>query len=95
MVRRAESLQKTADAKSPRAWMNARLMASLGVAEGDLVRVRQGDGQSGGSVELRAGRDDNLPDRCVRVAAAHASTAALGPMFGALAVEKVPVQKAA
>jgi hypothetical protein len=31
----------------------------------------------------------------VRVAAAHASSAALGPMFGVLSVEKLAVGKAA
>ncbi len=91
LVRRAPSLQKTRDARAPRAWMNARLLGKLGVAEGQPVRVRQGEG----SARLAAALDDRLPDGCVRVAAAHATTAELGPMFGALEVEKVTAEKAA
>ncbi len=91
LVRRAPSLQKTRDARPPRAWMNARLLGKLGVAEGQPVRVRQGEG----SARLAAALDDRLPDGCVRVAAAHAATAELGPMFGALEVEKAAAEKAA
>jgi hypothetical protein len=36
-----------------------------------------------------------LPDNCARIAAAHASTAALGPMFGTLKVDKVSAERAA
>ncbi len=91
LVRRAPSLQKTRDARAPRAWINSRLLGKLGVAEGQPVRVRQGEG----SARLAAALDDRLPDGCVRVAAAHAATAELGPMFGALEVEKVTAEKAA
>ncbi len=91
LVRRADSLQKAADARAPRARMNARLMAELGLAEGDTVSVRQGEGEA----QLPVSLDERVPDRCVRVAAAHASTSALGPMFGTLVVEKISVQKAA
>jgi NADH-quinone oxidoreductase subunit G len=91
LVRRAPSLQKTRDARAPRAWMNARLMQSLSLAEGQPVRVTQG----GGEARLQAALDEKLPDGCVRIAAAHASTAALGPMFGALQIEKVKAEKAA
>jgi NADH-quinone oxidoreductase subunit G len=91
LVRRAPSLQKTRDARAPRAWMNSRLLQKLGVADGQAVRVRQGEG----SAQLAAGLDDRLPDDCVRVAAAHGSTAALGPMFGTLQIEKISAEKAA
>jgi NADH-quinone oxidoreductase subunit G len=91
LVRRAPSLQKTRAARAPRAWMNARLMAKLGVAEGQPVRVRQGEGEA----RLRAALDDKLPEDCVRIAAAHASTAGLGPMFGAVAIEGISAEKAA
>jgi NADH-quinone oxidoreductase subunit G len=91
LVRRAPSLQKTRDARPPRAWMNSRLMAQLGVAAGQPVRVRQGEG----SAKLAAALDNRLPDDCVRIAAAHAATAALGPMFGAVAIEKISAEKAA
>jgi len=91
LVRRAPSLQKTRDARPPRAWMNSRLMAQLGVAAGQPVRVRQGEG----SAKLAAALDDRLPDDCVRIAAAHAATAALGPMFGAVELERISAEKAA
>jgi NADH-quinone oxidoreductase subunit G len=91
LVRRSAPLQKTKDAEQPRAWMNARLMEKLGVSTGQRVLVKQGTGQA----RLACALDDKLPDDCVRVAAAHASTAALGPMFGTVSVEKVSVQQAA
>ncbi len=91
LVRRSPPLQKTADSRPPRARMNRRLMAELGVAEGDRVRLRQGDGEA----ELAVTAEDGLPDHCIRVAAAHPSTAALGPMAGDLAVEKISVKAAA
>ena len=91
LVRRASSLQKTRDARAPRAWMNARLMQRLGLADGQPVRVRQGEG----SAKLAAALDDRLPDDCVRIAAAHGSTAPLGPMFGSVQVEKLSAEKAA
>jgi NADH-quinone oxidoreductase subunit G len=37
---------------------------------------------------LEAARDDSLPAACVRVPAAHAATAGLGPMFGTVTVER-------
>jgi NADH-quinone oxidoreductase subunit G len=91
LVRRSPPLQKTVDAKPPRARMNAKLMAELGVAQGDRVRIRLGEGE----VELPVAADERLADRCVRIAAAHASTAALGPMFGEVSVEKISVMAAA
>jgi NADH-quinone oxidoreductase subunit G len=83
IVRRAPSLQETADARPPRAAMSASMLARLGLAPGDRVRVRQ----NGGEVVLAAARDDGLPDGVVRVAAGHPSTARLGPMFGAVTLE--------
>jgi NADH-quinone oxidoreductase subunit G len=91
LVRRAPALQKTRDAQPPRAWMNSRLMAKLGVAAGQPVLVKQGQGEA----RLAAAQDDSLPDECVRVAAAHRSTAELGPMFGTVTLEKLAVGKAA
>jgi len=91
LVRRAASLQRTADARTPRAWMNAKLMQRLDLSAGAPVRVRQG----GGDAALTAALDDRLPDDCVRVAAAHPATAGLGAMFGLLSLEKSAVEKAA
>jgi len=91
LVRRAHSLQKTRDAQPPRAWMNAALMQRLGVTAGQPVRIKQGAGEA----QLAAALDERLPEGCVRVAAAHPSTAALGALFGELELEKVTVVKAA
>jgi NADH-quinone oxidoreductase subunit G len=91
LVRRSLPLQKTRDARSPRAWMNGRMLQSLGVQPGGLVLVRQGQGEAG----LTAAQDDKLPDGCVRIAAAHPSTAALGPMFGTVTLERITSERAA
>ncbi len=84
MARRAPALQRTRDAAAPAARMAAATLAQLGLQAGDLVRVRQGQG----GAELAAALDEGVPAGCVRVAAAHASTAALGEMFGAISVER-------
>ncbi len=84
LARRADALQKTRDAAAPRARLCAQTLAQLGLADGDAVRVRQGDGVA----QLVAKLDEAVPAGCVRVAAAHASTAALGDMFGTINVER-------
>jgi NADH-quinone oxidoreductase subunit G len=91
LVRRARALQSTRDAQPPKAWMNAALMQRLGLAAGQPVLVRQGAGEA----RLVAALDERLPEGCVRIAAAHASTASLGAMFGELSLEKLAVVKAA
>ncbi len=84
IVRRAASLQETADAKPPRAILSTALAQQLGVTDGASVRVKQGSG----AVVLACEIDASLPENVVRVAAGHKSTAALGAMFGAVVVEK-------
>ena len=87
LVRRAPSLQKTADAKNSRiAYLAPDVFAAAKLSEGDEVRISMGSG----AARLIAKRDERLPAGCVRVAAAIAETVELGPMFGELAVEKVP-----
>jgi len=88
LVRRSPPLQKTKDARPPRAWMNSRVLAKLGVAAGQPVLVNA-------SVKLMAALDDKLPDDCVRIAAAHPTTAAVGPMFGPLELAKTSAERAA
>jgi NADH-quinone oxidoreductase subunit G len=88
LVRRAPSLQKTKDARAPRAWMNSRLLAKLGVAAGQPVLVNS-------SLKLMAALDDRLPDECVRIAAAHPTTVAAGAMFGSLTLSKISAERAA
>jgi len=85
LARRAPGLQATQDAAAPTARMNAAAMDKLAVANGALVKVGAGDTV----VQLPAMLDAAVPDNCVRIAAAHPDTIALGPMFGPLTVEKV------
>jgi NADH-quinone oxidoreductase subunit G len=84
LARRSPALQKTSDAAAPAARMNAATLAQSGVADGAQVRVKQGPGDA----VLLAKLDETVPTGCVRVAAAHASTAALGDMFGSITVER-------
>jgi len=84
LVRRSPALQKSHDGALPTARMNAAVLAKHGLAVGDQVRVRQGNGEA----LLSAALDAGLPDGCVRVAAAHPLTAALGAMSGELSVER-------
>jgi NADH-quinone oxidoreductase subunit G len=84
IVRRAASLQRTRDALPPRAWVGPMLAQKLGIKAGERVRVRQGDGEA----IVEVGIDERLPAGCVRLAAAHRHTAALGPMFGPVSVER-------
>ncbi len=88
LVRRAPSLQRTRDARPPRAWMNAKLLAKLGIAAGQPVLVNA-------RVKLMAALDERLPDDCARIAAAHPTTATLGPMFGTLELARAAAEKAA
>jgi len=84
MARRAPALQQTADAVAPTARMNEQTLAQLGLADKAQVRVRQGNGEA----ILTARLDNGVPAGCVRVAAAHSSTVALGDMFGSISVER-------
>ncbi|MGY4829542.1 NADH-quinone oxidoreductase subunit NuoG [Sphaerotilaceae bacterium SBD11-9] len=84
LVRRATSLQLTADARPPVASLPSALWSQLGLTEGVSVRVSQG----GASAVLPARRDDTLAPTAVRVPAGHPCTASLGAMFGAITVER-------
>jgi len=84
LARRAQALQKTRDAAAPTARMNTATLAQLGGTVGAQVRVKQGSGEA----LLMVVADETVPAGCVRVAAAHSSTAALGDMFGAITVER-------
>jgi NADH-quinone oxidoreductase subunit G len=84
LVRRATSLQLTTDARAPQASLPTALWAQLGLNDGDKVRISQGSA----SAILPARVDATLAPTAVRVPAGHPDTAALGPMFGALTVER-------
>ena len=75
LVRRAEPLQKTRDARAPRAIVHSDTAAKLGLSAGSAVRARQ----DGGEAVLELAIDDSLPADCVRIAAAHPSTAGAWP----------------
>ncbi len=84
LVRRGVALQQTRDAAFPTARMCASTLAQIGIADGEPVRVKQGLGEA----LLTASADEQVPKDCVRIAAAHASTVALGDMFGRISVER-------
>jgi len=85
LVRRAASLQLTADARPPVVGLPSALWQQLRMAPGGLVLVTQG----ASTVVLPAREESSLAEGAVRIAAGHPSTAALGAMFGAVSVEKV------
>jgi len=85
IVRRAESLQKTTDAKLPKASISPVLAQKIGITNGLQIKVKQGQGVATLSVAI----DAKLPDNVVRIPAAHSSTIALGGMFGPITLEKV------
>jgi NADH-quinone oxidoreductase subunit G len=88
LVRRARSLQRTADAAAPVASMPGALLVRLGLRQGDRVHVAANDGEA--VLEVR--RDDRIPPDCVRIPAAHPLTSTLGPMFGEVELARVPVE---
>ena len=75
----------TADAAPPTVGVPSALWRQLGLAAGDKVVVRQG---AGASAMLPAREDSSLAPNALRIAAGHRSTATLGPMFGAVTVER-------
>jgi NADH-quinone oxidoreductase subunit G len=85
LARRAPSLQHTRDAAEPAARMSSTTLGRLGVTGGETVRVRQGQGEA----VLQAVVDEAVADGCVRIAAAHESTSALGDLTGPISVERV------
>ena len=89
-VRRAASLQRSAQAKAARtARMNAATAASLNLAAGGHARISQGAGEA----ILPVAIDATLPDQCVRIACSTPEAAALGE--GAITLSPVSVGAAA
>ena len=83
LVRRSAALQQTRDAIAPTARMCLATLVQTAITEGACVRVIQGQGES----MLTVKSDETVPTGCVRISAAHASTASLGDMFGPISVE--------
>ncbi len=84
LVRRAPSLQATADALAPAAALPTAVWQSLGLRVGDRVVITQGSG----SATLVASHDATMAPTAVRVSAARNETAELGSMFGLIGVRK-------
>jgi NADH-quinone oxidoreductase subunit G len=84
VVRRADALQRSADAQALGVSINGALAAGLGLASGDAVRVTQG----GGSLILKVAIDDGIAADAVWVPAAVAGSEALGGQFGEVVLEK-------
>ncbi len=74
LVRRATSLQRTADARTPTLRLSEETLKAAGVDAGQSVVVRAGDAQ----IQLVAEIDDAVATGCVRIAAGHEATTALG-----------------
>jgi len=87
LARRSPPLQKTKQARAPTARMNARTMQNLAVSAGQPIRAN--------GARINVSLDAGVPDGCVRIAAAHPSTEAVGPMFGPVKLEKIDVERAA
>jgi NADH-quinone oxidoreductase subunit G len=81
-VRRAHSLQLTADARPPVVGVPTPLWAALRLT--DKVLVNRGDV----TVLLPAREDRTLAEGAVRIAAGHPSTVALGALFGTVTLER-------
>ena len=84
LVRRAPSLQQTADARPPKARMHRSLLEKLGLADGAQVKVKQGRGEA----VLAAAVDAAVPPGVVRIAAAHPSTCGLEGLSGPITIER-------
>ncbi len=85
LVRRSSPLQETNDAAEPTARINSRALASLSLVSGDRVSVVMDDGEA----VVACKRDETVADGCVRLATAHASTAGLPSLFGAVTITKL------
>jgi NADH-quinone oxidoreductase subunit G len=84
LARRAPALQKTRDAAAPAARLHPATLAALGLESGIAVRAKSASGDA----VLKALADETVPQGCVRIAAAHASTVALGGLSGEIALER-------
>jgi NADH-quinone oxidoreductase subunit G len=65
--------------------MNSSTLGRLGLSAGEKVRIHQGRGEA----VLEAVADEAVADGCVRIAAAHEATSALGDLTGPITVERV------
>ena len=83
LVRRAPALQASRDAAAPVARVHPATLAAAGLADGQPVKVG-----GSGTVVVPVAADDTVPAGCVRLAAAHPATVAVGALTGSLTLEK-------
>jgi NADH-quinone oxidoreductase subunit G len=84
LVRRAGALQSTTDGTFRGVHINNRLARELGLGDGESAVVQQNGTRKHFAVVV----DDKIPDGCAGLAAGVIETAALGPGFGAMSIEK-------
>ena len=84
LVRRAPSLQETADAAAPVVRLHPATAARLNLQDAANVTVSQG----GSKVVLPLVLDKTLAEQVARVPAAHLATSQLGAQFGQILVER-------
>jgi len=85
LVRRAPALQHTPAAGRLGTFLCSTEASALGLAEGDLVEVRQ----NGFSARMPVGLDEAVPTGCVRIPAGVAGSETLGDQIGPVSVTKV------
>ena len=85
LVRRAQSLQATVDAQFLGAQVSPSLIETLGLEEGDRIKVRQGDAE--GQFEVKVA--DHLAPGCVRLPSGLLATAELGAPYGEIELTKM------
>lgn len=84
LARRSQPLVQTKDGAAPKARLHPSTAATLGLQDGDQAKLKQGAGEAVLTVAL----DEAIPAGCVRVSAAHATTASLGDMYGPVVMER-------
>ncbi len=85
LVRRAQALQRTVDARQDEVRMNSSQAEQLDVSAASKVKVMQG----GKHAYLPLAIDDAIPDGCVWIAAGIQASSGLGRLYGDVEVEKV------
>ena len=85
IVRRSSALQLTRDAKrASQVGLGQKIFTDLGLSEGDIVCITQGDQ----SLKIPATLEANLASGVVRISVGNSVGAKLGPMFGPITVSK-------
>jgi len=84
LVRRSVPLQKSADGKQAFASMSQTELEKVGVADGDMVKIKQ----AGGHATLAARADDSVPAGCVWIPSGLPETQSLGDLFASVEVSK-------